>query len=340
MDRDAQRATLKDVAEAAGTSISTASRALSGNPAVAPATRARIQRIATEMGYRPNAQAQALRRSFTNTIGVVVPSLINYYFASMVTAIQREASAAGLSTIIANSQERSDTLADALQVFADQRVDGIICVPHEGCSRRLLGMYRSGMPIVLIDRELEGSTIPTITSDAAASIAEAVGIFSDAGAQPIGYLSGPMETSTGRSRLEAFRRACAELGIGEQRVFLGGYTQERGRCGASELIDAGCRALLAGDSMMTIGVIEECHRRGLVIGHDLEVIGFDTQPLFQLQPRPIMVIDQHVDEMATRAFHALDGMIHGKTPKPLRGFSATTLFTPAAHNPTHPGGEP
>lgn len=334
------RATLKDVASSAGISVSTASRALAGNTVVSQDTRQRVERIAAELGYRPNVQARALRSSRTNSIGVVVPSLINHYFASMVTAIQREAATEGISTIIANSQEDSETLAEALRVLTDQGVDGIICVPHEHCAAQLAHLHDAGHPLVLIDRELDSTAIPTITSDAAPSITAAVAELQAIGAVPVGYLSGPMETSTGRGRLTAFRAACAELGLDEQPVFLGGYEQERGREGAGELIDAGVRSLFAGDSMMTIGVIEECHRRGLVIGSDLAVIGFDLQPMFELQPHPITVIDQQVDEMATRAFVALRAMILGRPPGPLRGFTTTQLISrPSTHNPITPGGE-
>lgn len=318
--------TLKDVAAAAGVAVSTASRALANNPAVAASTRERIQELARQLGYRPNAQARALQSSRTNTIGIIVPSLINHYFATMVTAIQAEAASAGTSTIIANSREDADVLADALGVMADQRVDGIICVPHEACAQQLAALHSAGQPLILIDRELPGAAIPTITSDSALAIRAAVAELVTIDATPIGYLSGPMETSTGRRRLEEFRAACTDLGLPAQPVYLGGYAQEQGKHGASELIDADVRALFAGDSMMTIGVIEACHQRGLVIGEDLAVVGFDLHPMFELQPHPITVIDQHVEEMATRAFAALQDSIRGHPPSPPRGFTTARLI--------------
>jgi len=84
-------ATLKDVAAAAGVAVSTASRALAGNPIVAVETRERVQKCAEALNYRPNAQARALRSSRSNIIGVTIPSLINPYFAEMASAIQQEA---------------------------------------------------------------------------------------------------------------------------------------------------------------------------------------------------------------------------------------------------------
>lgn len=334
------RPTLRDVADAAGVSVSTVSRALADNPAVAKATRGQIQKLAADLGYRPNAQARALQSSRTNIIGVVVPSLINHYFASMVTAVQQAAAEARMTTIIVNSGEDANALSEALDVLTDHRVDGIICVPQDECADKIARLYEAGQAIVLIDRELEGVDVPTITSDAEPGMYEAVRQLKKIGALPIGYLSGPMESSTGRNRLGTFRAATSALQLGEQPVYLGGYEQEKGRAGAEELLDQGVKALFAGDSMMTIGVIEACHRRGLEIGRDVAVVGFDAHPVFELQPRPITVIDQLVDEMAVRAFGALQASISGHPPNPLRGYTTTHLISrQSTQEPLTAGGE-
>lgn len=309
------RPTLKDIALQAGVSIATVSRALADNPAVTQKTRERIQALAAELGYLPNAQARALQSSRTNTIGVVVPSLINHYFAAMVTALQDAAEAVDMAVIITNSNENPTVLASSLDFLASHGVDGIICVPDEGCADQLEELHRRSLPLVLVDRELPASTIPTVVSDPEPGIREAVALLARHNALPVGYLSGPTGTSTGRHRLDTFRQACAEAGLPEQPVFLGGYEQHQGFEGANHLIGQGVKTLFAGDSMMTIGVLEACHRAGLRIGEDISVIGFDSQPLFDLQPRPLTLIDQQVEIMAHRAFDVLHELIEGKQPQ-------------------------
>lgn len=326
MAGDYNRPTLKDVAHQAGVSIATASRALADNPAVALATRTRIQALAADLGYRPNAQARALQSSRSNTIGIVVPSLINRYFAVMVTAIQDAASKAGLATIITNNNEDTATMAASLEFLTSHGVDGIICVPDEGCSEQLEQLHKQGTPLVLIDRELPGTAIPMVTSDPQPGIEAAVSLLVDHQALPIGYLSGPMATSTGRRRLEAFQRACVDAGLEEQLVFLGGYEQSKGFQGANTLMDQGAKTLFAGDTMMTIGVLEACHTAGLIIGEDINVVGFDRQPMFDLQPRPLTVIDQHVDTMAQQAFSMLNGLMAGEHPSQQHFLIPTTLI--------------
>lgn len=314
MTQERPRPTLKDIALQAGVSIATVSRALADNPAVTQQTRERIQILADKLGYRPNAQARALQSSRSNTIGIVVPSLINHYFAAMVTALQDAAETAGMAVIITNSNENSAMMASALDFLASHGVDGIICVPDENCTDQLIRLHRQGMALVLIDRELPTSSIPTIISDPTPGIEAAVSLLARNNALPVGYLSGPISTSTGRHRLETFHRACRDAGLPEQLVFLGGYEQSKGFEGAKALIAQGARTLFAGDSMMTIGVLEACHKAGLSIGEDINVVGFDSQPLFALQPRPLTVINQHVETMAEQAFTMLKGLMAGEKP--------------------------
>lgn len=311
MAAEHSRPTLKDVAQRAGVSIATASRAMADNPAVATTTRTRIQALAAEMGYLPNAQARALQSSRSNTIGIVVPSLINPYFATMVSAVQNAAEGAGLATIITNTDERPETMATSLAFLASHGVDGIICVPDEACADQLNNLHAQGMPLVLIDRELTGSPIPTVISDPQPGMDAAVSLLVEHHALPIGYLSGPLSTSSGRARLEAFQQACRNNEREPQLVFRGGFEQEQGYQGATHLLNQGARALVAGDTMMTIGVLQACHRAGLSIGEGISVIGFDNQPIFALQPRPLTVIDQQVDVMARQAFTVLHGLLTG-----------------------------
>lgn len=328
------RPTLKDVARAADVSVSTASRALSGSDRISQATRDLVAQAAAEIGYRPNIQARALRMSRSTTIAVVVPSLVNHYFAAMVTAIQEHAATRGITTIVAATNESAEEHSKALDALTDQRVAGIICVPHEDCAAQIRALAAGGTPVVLVDRTLPDPApptsdtaedaasasrpgpqatpaIPTVTSDPRPGMTAALELLADAGSLPVGYLSGPMSTSTGRERLEVFTSAAAGLGLDTSHVFRGGYEQELGRRGAEELIDQGVAALFAGDSMMTVGVIEACHRRDLEIGVDIAVIGFDNQPLFDLQPRPITVIDQDVRRMALTALQILADLVNG-----------------------------
>ena len=154
--------TLKDVAAAAGVSISTASRSLSGNPAISESTRQRVKDTAIKLNYRPNAQARALRSSRSNAIGLVIPSLDNAYFAAMAAAIEEAADKQGLATMITSCGEDPQRLVKSLDALMERQVDGIIAVPLEG-AEEALEQARAYRPLVLIDRTL--GQIPAVLSD-------------------------------------------------------------------------------------------------------------------------------------------------------------------------------
>lgn len=321
----AHSATLRDIADHAGCSVSTVSRALADNPRIAKETRSEIRRIAADLGYRPNIQARSLRSSRSMTIGITVPSLVNPYFADMATIIQRTAAVAGYSTLIANTNEDAAELRMALDVMSGQRVAGCIVVPHEGAEEQIAELEVRDVPVVLVDRSVPGFDFYSVESDPYPGIHDAVHLLVQRGHRRIGYLSGPGTTSTGRDRLRVFQDVCLTLGVDGSNVFPGGYEQDIGREGAYTLLDQGIDTLVAGDSMMTAGVIEACHRRGLFIGDDVALVGFDTHPVLALQPRPLTVIDQDVGGMANRAFEILLRRIEGAPPRSRQHRIPTTL---------------
>ncbi|MDO5511766.1 LacI family DNA-binding transcriptional regulator [Corynebacterium sp.] len=321
------RPTLKDVAAAAGVSVSTASRALAGNPAIASATTARVRACAADLNYQPNAQARALRSSRTNIIGLTVPSLANPFFATMAHVIQQEASRHGLSTIISSTAEDPDQLATSLGTLAAQQVDGILAVPYNGSAA---AFTRLGMPVVLVDRELPDAHLPTVASDPRPGIDAAVAHLLERGHRHLGYLSGPMTTSTGVGRLAAFEEACGRHGVDKQEIYHGGYDRSDGYDGTLDLLDRGVEAIIAGDSMMSVGALEACHARRIAIGSELAFIGFDDNPTMRLQAIPITVVDQHVADLATRALHLLIGLMSGTSPPTPPTIPTTLIIRPSS----------
>lgn len=331
--RKAKSPTLKDVAALAGVSVSTTSRALGGHPAITAATVAKVQAAAAELNYRPNAQARALREARTATIGLTIPSVINPYFGALAAAVQGAAGSADLATILFNSNETAGDLSRALQVLQDHRVDGIIAVPHEGTIQQLVSIRDRGIPLVLLDRDLPGTHLPSVSSDPRPGIGAAVAHLTAAGHTRIGYLAGPSETSTGRERLAAFQTAGAAAGLPELPVYQGGYQQAQGYAGTIELLGTGVTAVIAGDSMMSIGALEACHERGIRIGTDLALIGFDDHPVFRLQAAPLTVIDQDVTALGVRAFEVLQELMSGNSPPETTKLPTRLLIRSSTHPP-------
>lgn len=325
------RATLRDVAAAAGVSVSTASRALADHPGIAARTRATVRARAAELNYQPNAQARALRGSRTNIIGLTVPSLVNPFFATMAHVIQQEATRQGWSTIISSTDEDPDRLATSLQTLAALQVDGILAVPYSGSGDSFARLRHARVPVVLVDRELPDADLPTVSSDPRPGVDAAVAHLLDGGHRHIGYLSGPMSTSTGVGRLAAFEEACGRRGVEKHEIHHGGYERSLGHDGTLDLLDRGVEAIIAGDSMMSVGALEACHARRVRIGEDLALIGFDDNPTMRLQASPVSVIDQGVADLALRALTLLTGLMSGTSPPAPVTLPTTLIIRPSSN---------
>ena len=295
--------TLRDIARACGVSVSTVSRALANNPAIAEKTRAAIQAAAKELDYRPNAQARALKNSRTDAIGVVVPSLINPFFSAMTAAIEDEANKAGYATIITSSGESTPKITEAVEALRARQVDGIIAVPHAE-SVDMLELVARSTPLLFIDRYIPGCAIPAVISNSAPGIKAALKALASRGHKKVGYLAGPQTTSTGLERLKEFQRFSEDLGM-EQVIHHGGYLYEEGFTGTQKLLEQQPTAIIAGDSMMTFGALEALYRHNVDIGKQIALVGFDDFVFMRIQPAPVAIIDQNVEEMGRIALRNL-----------------------------------
>lgn len=326
-------ATLKSVAQRAGVSVSTASRALSGNTSISAATRANVVAAAKELGYRLNTQARALRRSRTDAIGLIIPSLVNPFFAEMAAAVEEEALRQGFATIISSSAEDADKMVNAALALADRQVDGIIVVPMEGTDAALSTIAAS-RPLLLLDRQL--GELPAIVSSPAEGMKGAITRLRTLGHTRIGYLAGPQDTSTGRERLAVFN---AETNNLNTVIYQGSYRHKEGYVGTLSLLKEGVTAIIAGDSMMTFGALEACHNAGITIGEELALVGFDDFIFLRYQPTPLSVIDQDVATLGTLAARSLITAINSASaPVGLQHPTRFISRLSSAYPPTVPGG--
>lgn len=337
--------TLRDVARTAGVSISTASRAMSGHPSIAAETKRRVQRAASDLRYLPNAQARSLRSARTGTIGLIVSDVANPYFAQLASQIEGHARTAGLSTLLCNANEDSATQERYLELLRSQRVDGIIIAPQCATSPGIDHFRVLGTPVVLIDRHIDDPTLPAVTSDPVPGLHAAITRLAANGHTRIGYLAGPVTTSTGIEREAAFRSGlvCAGLTVDPELIHRGTFHAESGATGAIELLDRGATALIASDANMTTGVLHTIAARGLRRGHDFDIIGFDDLPLFKLLTPQLSIIDQDLDRMCAEAFTQLTALLGGGSAHSVR--IPTRLIVRGddlAGSPrgiTHPGGD-
>ena len=311
--------TIKDVAALAGVSIATASRVLTGNRATSEESRERVIQAAQDLNYRVNSRARSLRSARSQSIGVLVPDLRNPFFAELVYTIQTSLFEQGYSTLIGSANEDQVQQDQYLSDLLSQQVDGLILAPQGRESALLPDLVSQGLPMVFVDRVVEGLEVPSVESDPATGLREALGSLAAQGIVRVGFVSGPLNTSTGHDRLDQFVAVAHELfGPGRFDTVEGGYDRATMLAGVDSMISNGAQALIFGYSPNTLDALRHFHFLGLHVGHDLAVISFDDIPTFTLVDPQISVINQHVHHMGRASVDILTDLLGGETPPSTR----------------------
>jgi LacI family transcriptional regulator len=311
--------TIRDVAAHAGVSLGTASRVLSGNPATSPEARARVSDAVALLGYRPNAQARSLRLTRTHVIGLLVSDVRNPFFADVAHAAEQAALGADYVTLLGNANEDVDQQDRYIETFLNQRVDGVVLAPQGRGSGSLQSLVDSQMPVVFVDRTVEGFGVPSVTTDSRTGMSQAVAHLAAAGHERVGFIGGPQTISTGRQRYDAFIDTLPDHGLelDEALITFGDFQEESGIRATEELLSGPSRptAVIAADNLMALGALAAIRSRGLRIGSDIEVIAFDDIEWLAHYDPPIPVIAQDADAVGRRAVELLMRVINGESPQ-------------------------
>lgn len=309
------QSTLRDVAAAAGVSVATASRVLSGNPSTSVSSREAVTTAAANLGFRPNSQARALRSSKTASIGLLIPDIRNPHFADLAHSVERHARERGLVTLISAADERLKTQEETLRLLMSHNVDGLIVVPQGKPNsskgpEALEAIAQSGIPLVLVDRVVSGLDVPSVVPDTS-GLTEAVRELVAQGHTRIALIAGPATSSTGRERRQAFDMALQEAGCPSDTrlIYEGDFQPISGRKGIEYLLDLPRQqrpsAVIFADGPMAMGAIAAMNERGVNIPSELSVVVHDDLDAFQLCNPSLTAIAQDVEAMGAVAVDLL-----------------------------------
>ncbi|BCW11753.1 LacI family transcriptional regulator [Arthrobacter sp. NtRootA4] len=298
--RGGSGATIADVAQAAGVSVATVSRALSGNYPVAKATRERIFRSVTDLGYVANAHARALAGATTRTVGIIINDVADPFFAYIARGVERQASAEGrlcLITATHGDKERELALVDLMR---EQRTDAVIVVGgasddpryRKQMADRARALAAAGSALVLCGRPSLGPGVPTkmVTYDNEGGAFAITDYLISQGHRRILYVGGPRDFSTTASRLAGFYRALDARGIERDPALVheGAFGRGFGYSRMRELLeqDLGFTAVFGANDLVAAGILEALEERGIRVPEDISVVGYDDVPVAsELRPR-------------------------------------------------------
>ncbi|HTU31572.1 MAG TPA: LacI family DNA-binding transcriptional regulator [Solirubrobacteraceae bacterium] len=314
LDTGHARVRLRDVAARAGVSTSTASRVLSGSPRVSPAARRAVLDASDRLGYRGDRIARALRTRRTGTVGMLVPDIANPFFAELIESVTRELEVVAIDLLLADSHGSVEAEARWLVGLSERRVDGLLVVPvHHHRSRAALERVAPGLPLVQLDREVDGLPADFVGVDNDRGCAEIVAHLRARGVERVAVVDGPESSSTGRQRALAFERAVAgspSLTVAARQS--GEFSTAFGREAARRILArAAPDAIVCGSDIIALGVMAELRRRHVAVPDEVLVTGFDGIMMAELTEPALTTVVQPCDAIAAEACRLLELRLGG-----------------------------
>ncbi|HAJ95873.1 MAG TPA: LacI family transcriptional regulator [Actinobacteria bacterium] len=330
-------ANIKDVANRAGVSATTVSAYLNKSVPVNKTTAKRIKEAIEELGYRPNLIARSLRQKKTNTIGLIVCNILSNFYSVIAKSVEDSARKYGFKTILCNGDDNPEKELEYIKVLESSRVEGIILAPTGKNGGYIKEIIESGMKIVLIDRLVDGVNCNEVRVDNENGSYKAVKHLIEQGYKRIGIISGSMDITTGKERLDGYLKALREANLSENDDFIkiGDFKKESGVNLAKELLEGKNipDAIFSTNLDITKGVLTVIRQMGLKVPEDIGLVGFDDSDLTQLFNPPITVISQPVYEIGSTAMEIMINEI--KSDKnvekaPIKKFLKTKLVKRAS----------
>lgn len=270
-------ATMVEVARLAQVSISTVSHVLNGTRNVEPETRSRVLAAIKETGYRQDALARAMRRSRTESIGLVVSDAGEPAFADMVHGVEEAAAERGLTLVLANSAEDPERERRAVHTLLDRRVDGLILACAAESDPALIASLRvEKTPVVLLDRVFSDLPFDQVAADNRDSMRRLVAHLIAAGHRRFCLVAGDTRVPTLRERLEGFIDAVASAGLAvSDQLVLTGTDADAMRAALHGGSTAQVSAVIAASTPLAALALEELAADGLGIPRDIAFATFD-----------------------------------------------------------------
>lgn len=312
------RPTLHDVAKAAGVGTTTVSRVINGGHYVGPEMLARIQRVMAELGYQPSEAARSLKSDRSRTIGLIIPSITDPFFAKVAQVAEIYARREGYVVILLTSQDRARLELEDLQIFERHRVDGLLFVPpRSGLKTLVPNLRRLSVPVVAFDRPIASRDFSSVVSDNFAAAQCAVHHLLDHGRKRILCLGGDPNLYTIRERVKGATNALTAAGL-EAFVEMDASDYLSAEAAIMKHISSGGKidAIFGLYNQSTIFAYEVLQNRKIKIPESVSLIGFDDFALAATLRPSITVIQQSIEEIARTATQLLLNHMTGETNSP------------------------
>jgi DNA-binding LacI/PurR family transcriptional regulator len=262
-----------------------------------------------DLHYRPNRAARSLRVRRSLTVGVVIPDIQNSFFTAVVRGIEHVLEGETFTFLLGNSDGRADRERIYLETLRSEGAAGFIIVPTQRDPRMYRELQAAGVPIVTLDRAAPGLSADYVTVTNQEGARGAVHHLIALGHRGIAYAGGPPDLNVARERLAGYEQALHEAGltVDRSRVCPGDFQQAGGLTAAKTLLDLSPppTAIFVANNLMTLGVYQALHERGLQIPEQVAVVGFDDMPWATALRPPLTAVAQPTFELGATAARLL-----------------------------------
>ena len=295
-----KRATLQDVARAAGVGPMTVSRTINAHPYVSEATAKKVRAAIRKLDYRPNHAARMLTGQLSRSIGLIVPDIADTFFSFVIHAVQETARENGYLVWLAASDEDPAIEAAQVEMMTHQPVDGILLVPVDPRHNYLKQVAGGSLPVVTIDRPIEVAKTDSVGVENKAGARMAVEHLIEHGNKRIVCLAANTHLLTIKERMAGYRDSMQRAKLRcEKEILL--TSQASAKAALARLFSSPNRpqALFTANNASTIWVIEALKEMNIEIGKDVVLVAFDDVDFYTLITPPITTVRQPAAELGS-----------------------------------------
>jgi LacI family transcriptional regulator len=316
MNRNRTTTTIRDVAKAAGVSISTVSRVLNDKDDVAPETYQKVQEVIDELGYTSSLAARGLRSHRMNVIGLVMPDVGDPFSIQVLKGVNRAITELDIDLIVHTGGDLiKETTADRerrhVSLLSSGITDGVIVVAPAATT------FSTTLPVVVVDPNNVTPDCPVVIATNRSGALSAMEYLIGLGHRRIGFISGRPELQSAVRRLLGYKDSLYQAGIplDPDLIQTGDYSRQTGFACAQRLLNLSDppTAIFAANDQSAFGAIQAAQQAGLRVPDDLSVVGFDNIPEASYTNPGLTTIDQFIDEMGCIATEMLINLIEGNS---------------------------
>jgi DNA-binding LacI/PurR family transcriptional regulator len=311
----ARQLNIGDIAKRAHVSTATVSRTLNQSGAVRPETARKVWRAAAALNYYPNSHARTLVSGRSRLLGLIGSDITNPFFPELVHSFEALATQHQYDLILTSTGYQTARMTGCVRRMLERKVDGVAIMTSEMDLGLIKELARRGVPLVFMDVGRVGPRMSHVLIDYAHGIRQAVDHLAGLGHERIGFISGPLELHSARTRRQAFLDGLRANGVrpDPKGIREGTHTAEGGQHAMTALLRSGRppTAVVCSNDWTAIGALHAIDAAGLRVPADVSLVGFDDIPLASYASPPLTSVRMSAGDVGSTAFDALFRLIGG-----------------------------